>query len=66
MEANNQNALESRLNPTTAGGKSWKHKDARAILDKLNKIQAAQRNLYARLFVRWLRGDLREKTKGAR
>lgn len=63
LEANNQNALTSRLNPTTAGGKSWKHKDAKAILDKVNKIQAPQRKLYARLFVRWLRADLR---KGAR
>lgn len=66
LEANNQNALTSRLNPTTAGGKSWKHQDAKAILDELNKVQAPQRKLYARLFVRWLRADLREKTKGAR
>jgi len=63
LEANNQDALTSRLNPTTAGGKAWKHKDAKAILDNLKKIQAAQRKLYARLFVRWLRADLR---KGAR
>jgi len=63
LEANNQNALTSRLDPTTAGGKSWKQKDAKAILDKLNKLQAPQRKLYARLFVRWLRADLR---KGAR
>ncbi len=66
LEANNQNALTSRLNPTTAGGNSWKHQDAKAILDELNKVQAPQRKLYARLFVRWLRADLREKTKGAR
>jgi len=66
LEANNQNALTSRLDPTTAGGKSWKHKDAKAILDELNKIQAPQRNLYARLFVRWLRSDLRSKSREAR
>lgn len=66
LEANNQSALTSRLNPTTAGGKSWKHEDAKVILDKLNEVQASQRKLYARLFVRWLRADLREKTKGAR
>jgi hypothetical protein len=66
LEANNQNALTSRLDPTTAGGKSWKHRDAKAILQKLNKVQAPQRTLYARLFVRWLRAELREKTKGAR
>jgi hypothetical protein len=66
LEANAPNALTSRLNPTTAGGKSWKHKKAKAVLDELNKVQASQRKLYARLFVRWLRADLREKTKGAR
>jgi hypothetical protein len=66
LEANDSKALNSRLNPTTAGGKSWKHKDAKAVLDELNKVQASQRKLYAHLFVRWLRADLREKTKGAR
>lgn len=60
LEANSPNALTSRLDPKTAGGKSWKHKDAKAILDELNKIEAARRKLYARLFVRWLRADLRE------
>lgn len=65
LERGDANALTSRLNPTTVGGKSWKHRDARAILDKLNEVQGSQRNLYARLFVRWLRADLREKTKGA-
>lgn len=63
LEANNANALTSRLNPTTAGGKSWKHRDAKAILDELNKIQAPQRKLYARLFVRWLRADMRKGTR---
>lgn len=66
LEANSPNTLTSRLNPTTAGGKSWKHPDAKAILDALNKVQAPQRKLYARLFVRWLRAGPREKTKGAR
>jgi hypothetical protein len=68
LEANSPNALMSRLNPTTAGGKSWKHKDAKVILDKLNDraLQPTQRALHARLFVRWLRAELREKTKGAR
>ena len=65
LEAANQNALTSRLNPTTAGGKSWKHTNAKAILDELNKIQVPQRKLYARLFVRWLRAEMRKKTKEA-
>lgn len=68
LEANSPNALTSRLNSTTAGGKSWTHKDAKAVLDKLNDkaLQPPQRALHARLFVRWLRAELREKTKGAR
>ena len=66
LERGDANALTSRLNPTTAGGKSWRHEDAKAILDELNKVQAPKRKLYARLFVRWLRADLREQTKGGR
>lgn len=66
LERGDTNALSSRLNPTTAGGKSWKHRDAKAILDELNRIEAAQRKLYARLFVRWLRAEMRKKVKEAR
>jgi hypothetical protein len=62
----NANAANSRLEPTTAGGKNWEHEHAKAILNELNKIHAPQRKLYARFFVRWLRAELREKTKGAR
>lgn len=64
LEADNQNALTSRLNPTTAGGKSWKHRDAEAVIKKLQAVQQ-QRALHARLFVRWLRAGIRENTKGA-
>jgi len=63
LERGDANALSSRLTPTTAGGKSWKHEDAKAILDKLNKVQAPQRKLYARLFVRWLRADMRKDSR---
>jgi len=66
LERSDASALTSRLNPTTVGGKSWEHPDAKAILDELNKVQAPQRKLYARLFVRWLRADLRTKTREAR
>lgn len=65
LEAQNQNALTSRLNPTTAGGKSWKHRDAEAVLKKLQAVQQ-QRALHARLFVRWLRAELRRKSREAR
>lgn len=65
LEANSPNSLTSRLNPTTAGGKSWKHNDAKAILDKLNDsaLQPKQRALHARLFVRWLRADMRKEAR---
>lgn len=67
LDRGDANALPSRLNPTTAGGKSWKHRDAKAILDELNKVQAPQRELYARLFVRWLRAEMRaHQRQGAR
>jgi hypothetical protein len=59
LEAHNPNALTSRRKPTTAGGKNWKHLGASAILDKLNEVPAEQQNLYARMFVRWLRAELR-------
>ncbi len=60
LEANRQDALSSRINPTTVGGKSWKHKDAKAILDKLSRVATSERKRYARLFVRWLRAEMRE------
>ncbi|MBL8529710.1 MAG: hypothetical protein JNL68_18670 [Burkholderiales bacterium] len=65
LEANSLHALTSRLEPKTAGGRNWMHKDAKAILYKLNDraLQPQQRALHARLFVRWLRADMR---KGAR
>jgi hypothetical protein len=62
LERGEADALTSRLHPTTAGGKSWKHRDAEAVLKKLQAFQQ-QRALHAHLFVRWLRADLR---KGAR
>jgi hypothetical protein len=56
------NAISSRLGPSTAGGKSWSHGGAKAILEKLNDgaLGPKQRVLHARFFVRWLRADLRE------
>jgi hypothetical protein len=66
LERDAENALESRLNPTTAGAKSWKHTDAKKVLEKLQALHQQQRALHARLFVRWLRADLRDKTTGAR
>lgn len=63
LEADSKDALTSRLSPTTAGGKNWKHSDAKAILEKLNRVQAPERKLYARFFVRWLRANMRKETR---
>jgi hypothetical protein len=66
LERGDANAVHSRLEPTTAGGKSWKHKDAKAILQKLESLDPAQQAAYARFFVRWLRAALRcSQDKGA-
>jgi len=59
LERNDANALEDRLNPTTAGARSWMHKDARAILEELKKLRPAERASHARFFVRWLRAEIR-------
>lgn len=60
LERNEADALTSRQNPTTAGGRSWRHPDARDILDKLAAIQgAAEKTSHARLFARWLRAEMR-------
>lgn len=66
LERNDATALDDRLNPTTAGARSWKHKDARAILEKLKELRPAERASHARVFVRWLRADLRaNRNQGA-
>jgi hypothetical protein len=60
LERNEPDALTSRQNPTTVGGKNWRDSDARKILDKLAAIQgAAEKTSHARLFVRWLRAEMR-------
>lgn len=63
LERGNANAIVDRLNPTTAGGKHWKHRDATAILEKLSERAPAQRELHARLFVRWLRAASRKEAR---
>lgn len=66
LDRGEPNALTSRLNPTTAGGKSWKHGGAEAVLNKHQALQQ-QRALHARLIVRWLRADLRARqARGSR
>jgi hypothetical protein len=60
LERNESSALSSRLNPKTAGGKSWCHSDANQVLRKLEAIEDGnERTAHARLFVRWLRAEMR-------
>ncbi|MHB1557275.1 MAG: RAMP superfamily CRISPR-associated protein [Isosphaeraceae bacterium] len=66
LERRDANALSSRLNPTTAGGKNWKQDDAKQVLNNLSNIEASERKLYARLFVRWLRAEMRANAPEAR
>lgn len=63
LERGETDAPRSRIEPSTAGGKSWKH--ARAILDKLNEISEDRRADYARFFIRWLRAGMRTKAREA-
>lgn len=65
LECGDATAITGRLNPTTAGGSNWKHCDAEAVLKKIEAVQQ-QRALHARLFVRWLRAEMRTKSKGKR
>ncbi len=53
-------ALASRLNPDTAGKRTWRHPAAREVLNKLEAMQSADdRKSLAHLFVRRLRAELR-------
>ncbi len=63
LEQNPQAALASRRNPTTAGGRSWRHPDAKEVLDKLANLPQPERAAHARMFVRWLRAEIRRKAK---
>lgn len=58
LEADNTNALTSCLHPTTAGGKSRKHADAKSTLHKLDRLHTPERTLHARFFVRRLPAEM--------
>jgi hypothetical protein len=65
LERGEATALTARLEPTTAGAKGWRDRHAIAILQRLNDgaLPVAQRALYARLFVRWLRAAWRKEAR---
>jgi hypothetical protein len=56
-------ALPSRKDPTTAGKRAWRDEDARAILDHIQKLPSGQRASHARMFVRWLRAEMRRQSR---
>lgn len=60
LQRNTDNAINQRLHPTTAGGKSWADQDAKAVLQKLDAL-AAKRAEHAEMFVRWLRASMRSR-----
>ena len=66
LETDVADAISSRKKPSTAGAAGWKHEDAQEILMKLDEIPSAlNRAVHARLFVRWLRVEMRtEMRKG--
>lgn len=62
LDRRDPNAISSRLKPTTAGAQAWKHRDAKAVLEKLKALpKSGAPTLHARLFVRWLRAALRKE-----
>jgi hypothetical protein len=63
LDRDDRKAIEGRLYPTTAGGKNWKHRDANAILEELNKVPEDKQKLFARFFVRWLRAYMRKEAR---
>jgi hypothetical protein len=63
LEAHSPGAIKNRLTSTTAGGRSWRHRDAAAVLAQLEAVKPEQRARHARLFVRWLRAALREEAR---
>lgn len=62
LERNEPDALSSRRNPTTAGARNWRHPDAGWILERLVAFPSTvDRASHARLFVRWLRAEMRRR-----
>jgi hypothetical protein len=61
LKRNDADALNSRKHPNTDGGKNWSHKDAKEILGHLETVDDPA--LHARLFVRWLRAEIRTEMR---
>jgi hypothetical protein len=61
LERELPDALPSRKDHSTAGKRAWRDGDARAILDEIQKLPNGQRGAHARMFVRWLRAEMRKR-----
>ncbi len=61
LNRNDRDALLSRRNPNTAGKQSWKFDQARAVLDEIQKVPVREQPAHARMFVRWLRAEMRRR-----
>lgn len=67
LEQGKKDALESRLKAEKAGWAGWKHAEAQKILKQLKRMMDLKQKAeaeYARMFVRWLRADLKRKDSG--
>jgi hypothetical protein len=62
LQRGNSSALDLRQNPTKLGARTWEHVDAKKILKKLDDLRPPRRADYARMFVQWLRADMKDKT----
>ncbi|MBI3269239.1 MAG: hypothetical protein HYZ53_09475 [Planctomycetes bacterium] len=63
LAGENTEALSSRRNPQTAGLAAWRHPDATAILDELERVGPGHAAAHANFFVRWLRAEARKEAK---
>lgn len=67
LEQEKPDALESRLKAEKAGWAGWKHAEAQKILKQLKRMMDLKQSAeYARMFVRWLRADLKRKDSGTK
>jgi hypothetical protein len=62
LKKNPSEAIPSRQFPSTEGGKNWCDKDAKEILEKIQEKPEEERELYASMFLRWLRSDMRGRS----
>jgi hypothetical protein len=64
LEARDEQAIQRRLRADTRGGMVWQDDGARTVLEQLEQLAPVEeRAKHARLFVRWLRVELRREEK---